>query len=107
MDDLLNTATIGITPPMLRAIAEIDEVKGAWTALGRLAPERMENLRRVAAIESIGSSTRIEGAQLSEREVDRLSSRIDVVSFGSRAGQGVAGYGAAKVSVFGNWEAYP
>ena len=105
MDDLLNTATIGITPPMLRAIAEIDEFKGAWTALGRLAPERMENLRRVAAIESIGSSTRIEGAKLSDREVDRLLSRIDVTSFASRDEQEVAGYAAAMETVFAHYAA--
>ena len=105
MDDLLNTATIGITPPMLRAIAEIDEFKGAWTALGRLAPERMENLRRVAAIESIGSSTRIEGAKFSDREVDRLLSRIDVTSFASRDEQEVAGYAAAMETVFAHYAA--
>ena len=105
MDDLLNSATIGITPPMLRAIAEIDEFKGAWTALGRLAPERMENLRRVAAIESIGSSTRIEGAKFSDREVDRLLSRIDVDSFANRDEQEVAGYAAAMETVFAHYAA--
>ena len=54
-----------ISPAMLKAIAEIDEFKGAWTALGLLAPERLNKLRRVATIESIGSSTRIEGARKS------------------------------------------
>ena len=55
----LNTETIQITPEVLRLIAEIDEFKGAWRALGTLAPERLSALRRVATIESIGSSTRI------------------------------------------------
>ena len=58
----LNTDTILITPEILRLIAEIDEFKGAWRALGTLAPERLLALRRVATIESIGSSTRIEGS---------------------------------------------
>ena len=105
MDDLLKTATLNITPAMLRAIAEIDEFKGAWTALGRLAPERMENLRRVAAIESIGSSTRIEGARLSDREVDGLLSRIDITTFANCDEQEVAGYAAAMETVFEHYDA--
>ena len=105
MDDLLKTGTITITPAMLRTIAEVDEFKGAWTALGRLAPERLENLRRVAAIESIGSSTRIEGAKLSDREVDQLLSKIDIATFASRDEQEVAGYAATMETVFAHYDA--
>jgi hypothetical protein len=60
---------------LLGVIAEIDEFKGAWRALGTLAPERLSALRRVATIESIGSSTRIEGSKLSDREVELDLSR--------------------------------
>jgi Fic family protein len=105
MDDLLKTETISITTAMLRTIAEIDEFKGAWTAFGRLAPERLGNLRRVATIESIGSSTRIEGAKLSDREVDQLLSKIDVTAFASRDEQEVAGYAAAMETVFAHYDA--
>jgi hypothetical protein len=52
-----------ITPEILRLIAEIDEFKGTWRTLTTLAPERLAVLKRVATIESIGSSTRIEGAK--------------------------------------------
>ena len=69
---MLKTDTIQITPELLALISEIDEFKGAWRALGTLAPKRLNALRRVAAIESIGSSTRIEGSKLSDREVERL-----------------------------------
>lgn len=100
MGDLLKTHTISISPAMLRTVAEIDEFKGAWTAFGRLAPDRLANLRRVATIESIGSSTRIEGAKLSDREVDQLLSRIDVTAFENRDEQEVAGYAAAMETVF-------
>ncbi len=104
MDDLLKTGSITITPAMLKTIAEIDEFKGAWTALGRLAPERLDNLRRVATIESIGSSTRIEGAKLSDREVDQLLSNIDITAFASRDEQEVAGYAAVMETVFASFD---
>jgi Fic family protein len=69
---MLNTDTIQITPELLMFVSEIDELKGAWRALGTIAPERLNALRRVATIESIGSSTRIEGSKLTDREVERL-----------------------------------
>ncbi len=62
----LNIDSIQITPELLVLIAEIDEFKGAWRALGTLAPERLNALRRVATIESISSSTRIEGRKNSK-----------------------------------------
>ena len=60
---VLNTETIQITPELLARLSETDEFKGAWRALGTLAPERLQALRHVATIESIGASTRIEGQQ--------------------------------------------
>ena len=66
---MLQIQSLEITPEVLILIARIDEFKGAWRALGTLAPERLRALRRVATIESIGSSTRIEGSKLSDREV--------------------------------------
>jgi hypothetical protein len=46
----LNTDTLNITREILSLIAELDEFKGAWRALGTLAPERLSALRRVATI---------------------------------------------------------
>jgi hypothetical protein len=69
MDGGIHTDSLTITPKILRQIAEIDEFKGAWAAIGRISPERLAALRQVATIESIGSSTRIEGAKLSNQEV--------------------------------------
>ena len=68
---MIRAGTLQITPEILNLIAGLDEFKGAWQALGTLAPERLSALRRVATIESIGSSTRIEGSKLSGREVDQ------------------------------------
>jgi Fic family protein len=100
----LNTETIRITPEILALIAEIDEFKGAWRALGQLAPDRLSALRRVATIESIGSSTRIEGSKLSDRDVERLLAKLESKSFATRDEQEVAGYAEAMELVFRAWE---
>ena len=99
----LNTDTLQITPEILALIAEIDEFKGAWRALGTLAPERLSGLRRVATIESIGSSTRIEGSKLSDREIERLLANLTIKSFATRDEQEVAGYAEVMEFVFGAW----
>jgi Fic family protein len=97
--------SLQITPEILALIAEIDEFKGAWRALGVLAPERLSALRRVATIESIGSSTRIEGSKLSDVEVERLLSNLEIGSFASRDEREVAGYAQVMETLFAHFEA--
>lgn len=92
-----------ITSGMLGQIARIDEFKGAWQALGRLAPDRLSALRRVATVESIGSSTRIEGARLTNSQVESLLRGLQVHSFRSRDEQEVAGYAEVMELIFSSW----
>jgi Fic family protein len=101
---MINTTTVNITPDLLLLIAEIDEFKGAWRALGTLAPERLSALRRVATIESIGSSTRIEGSRLSDRDVERLLANLEIKTFDTRDEQEVAGYAEVMETVFAAWQ---
>ena len=101
---MIRADTIQITPEILGLIAKIDEFKGAWLALGRLAPDRLSALRRVATIESIGSSTRIEGGKLSDREVERLLTNLQIKTFTTRDEQEVAGYAEVLDLVFSSWQ---
>lgn len=105
MADLINIRTLTIEAEMLNIISELDEFKGAWRALGTLAPERLSALRQVATIESIGSSTRIEGSKLSDRDVERLLSNLEVKAFTSRDEQEVAGYAYVMEALFSSWQA--
>ena len=89
---MLRTENIQITADLLELLSEIDEFKGAWRALGTIAPDRLNALRRVATIESIGSSTRIEGSKLSDRDVEQVLARLEIKKFATRDEQEVAGY---------------
>lgn len=104
---MFRTDALQITPEVLGLIARIDEFKGAWRALGTLAPDRLSALRRVATIESIGSSTRIEGSKLTDREVERLLSNLAIQKFETRDEQEVAGYAELMDLVFRAWEDTP
>ncbi len=100
---MIRSQAVQITPEILSLIAGIDEFKGAWRSLGSLAPDRLSALLRVATIESIGSSTRIEGSRLSDREVERLLSNLQITSFATRDEQEVAGYAEVMELIFSSW----
>ena len=104
---MIQSDTIQITQEILRLIAGIDEFKGAWRTLGTLAPDRLSALRRVATIESIGSSTRIEGSKLSDRQVEQLLSHLEIKSFVTRDEQEVAGYAELMDLIFSSWQGIP
>lgn len=104
---MLRTDSIVITPELSVLLSEVDEFKGAWRLLGTLAPERLSALKRVATIESIGSSTRIEGSHLSDREVEHLLARLEIKSFASRDEEEVAGYAEVMETVFHAWADMP
>jgi len=104
---MINTDSIQITPELLAMVAEIDEFKGAWRALGTLAPERLRALRHVATIESIGSSTRIEGSKLTDREVEQILGKLEIKKFSNRDEQEIAGYADLMETIFNSWQDIP
>lgn len=103
----MKVESLKITPEILALITEVDEFKGAWRALGQLAPEQLTSLKRVATIESIGSSTRIEGSRLTDREVEVLLSNLQIQHFTSRDEEEVAGYAQVMNLIFQNYEEIP
>ncbi len=45
------SSSLMITSDILNLISEIDEFKGAWQQFGRLTPDRLSALKKVATIE--------------------------------------------------------
>ena len=89
---------------IVKLIAEVDEFKGFWKGMQRLSSENLSTLRVLATIESVGSSTRIEGARLSDPEVSALLEGLDMRSFRSRDEQEVAGYAKAIQLIHDSYE---
>ena len=101
---MIKELKISLGQDLVKLIAEIDEFKGKWEALKTLSPERLSALRKVATIESIGSSTRIEGAKLTDAQVETLLSNLKLTSFKNRDEQEVAGYAETMDVVFQAYE---
>ena len=103
---MISLKDIHITSEMLGIIANIDEFKGAWNAFAK-RPEKMIALKKVATIESIGSSNRIEGNKLTDTQVETILSNIKKQSFTTRDEQEVAGYADLMENIFDNYEVIP
>lgn len=103
----LNEKSFVFDTEIVSLLMEIEEFKGGWKAYGNLAPERLTELQRIATIESIGSSTRIEGAKLSDVEVSRIMAGLSSQSFATRDEQEVAGYALLMNEIYESWEEMP
>ena len=57
---------------LVRLIGELDHFRGTWRKMQEIRAERLVQLRQVTTIESTGSSTRIEGVELTDAEVARV-----------------------------------
>ena len=84
-----------LTWSISHALEDIAEFRGRWERLQQLEPERLDRLRHDAVIESVASSTRIEGAEVTDEEVAAILEGLSLDSFRSRDEQEVRGYSEA------------
>lgn len=96
-----------LTKEITSLIGELDEFKGRWATTQALTPDRLAALRQVATIESVGSSTRIEGVKLSNSEIEALLRGVKTYSFKSRDEQEVAGYAESMEMIFASFNDIP
>ena len=85
-------------------IAQIDELKGRWSASAQLHPQILGRLKRSVLVTSTGASTRIEGAQLSDKDIERMLRGRSIQHFSDRDKQEVQGYYELLTNVFEAWQ---
>ena len=85
-------------------ITKIDELKGEWKMGTNLSPQMLGRLKKSIIVTSTGASTRIEGAILSDEEVERLLGGLTVKKLKTRDEQEVAGYAELLASVFDSYK---
>ncbi len=93
-----------LSPEIFLKIAQIDELKGQWIGGANLNPQLLGRLKRSVLITSTGASTRIEGAKLSDEDVEDLMKGLAMQKFADRDKQEVRGYFELLQTVFESWE---
>lgn len=96
-----------LTQDILKKVAEIDEFKGEWMKLKLLHSHILPQLERVALLQSTASSTRIEGSEMSDKDVEDFLQGLNIQKFSERDTQEVQGYKELLETVFANYETIP
>ncbi len=98
-DKRLNT----IPPHIINLIAQVDAQKGQWLGSIRLGPQILGRLKRSVLVTSTGASTRIEGAHLSDQDIEKMMRGLRIQRFPDRDKQEVQGYYELLQNVFDAW----
>ncbi|MBF0254351.1 MAG: nucleotide exchange factor GrpE [Candidatus Omnitrophica bacterium] len=88
-------------------ITQIEELKGRWISGAKLNPQVLGRLKKSVLVTSTGASTRIEGARLSDEDVEKLMRGLSVQKFADRDKQEAQGYYELLKNVFEFWQAIP
>ena len=102
--DKLNRRLQNIPAEIWKDIAAIDELKGRWAASANLHPQVLTRLKRSVLITSTGASTRIEGARLTDNDIEKLMRGISIEKFKDRDVQEVKGYFELLQNVLDSWQ---
>ncbi len=88
-------------------LSVIDTFKGSWKILEQTKSGYLKELRKIATIESIGSSTRIEGSTLTDVEIEKLLKTVKISKLETRDKQEVIGYYEALEIILENYNDIP
>ncbi|MDD5721013.1 MAG: Fic family protein [Candidatus Pacebacteria bacterium] len=88
-------------------INQIDELKGRWIGGAEINPQALGRLKRSVLITSAGASTRIEGAKLSDEDVEKMMRGLSMQKFADRDKQEVQGYYELLNNVFNSYNKIP
>jgi len=94
-------------PHIVALLAEIDGIRGEFKSGLRMTPQAITNLRKSTLITSAGSSTRIEGAKLTDEEVEKVMQGLAISKFADRDSQEVQGYLEVLQNVFDSYQTLP
>lgn len=92
------------TQKIINKIGFIDLFKGKWTSIENLESKYLRELKRIATIQSIGSSTRIEGVTLTNEEIETLLNNLKINNLQNREEQEVIGYYEALEIILDNYQ---
>lgn len=91
-------------PHIVAIIAAIDEIKGQFRAGLKMTPQAITSLRKSVLVTSAGASTRIEGAKLTDKEVEKVMQSLTISKYADRDSQEVQGYLETLQNVFDSFD---
>lgn len=81
-----------VNQQIIKNVSFIESFRGKWNLAEQKGNNYLKELRRIATIESIDSSTKIEGVQLTDNEIKELLENMEITKLVTRDQQEVVGY---------------
>lgn len=110
MDEIFNKfdhRIKNLDPHIVAILAEIEGIRGEFKSGLRMTPQAITNLKKSTLITSAGASTRIEGAKLTDEEVEKVMRGLAVSKFADRDSQEVQGYLETLQNIFDSYQDLP
>jgi len=92
---------------ILELIDKIDLLKSKWVNGAKLDQQTLGNLKKSILITSTGASTRIEGSELSDEDVERLMRGLSMQKFKDRDKHEARGYFDLLTNIFESYKSIP
>jgi Fic family protein len=86
-----------------KLLSEIDTFKGSWQEIEHKESRYLKELRQMATVASVGSSTRIEGVKMTDAEIEKLLKSVKINKLEKRDEQEVVGYYEALQIILENY----
>lgn len=104
LEDKFAKRFVNLPSGIWEKIAKIEGLKGQWISGAQLHPQILSRLKRSVLITSTGSSTRIEGARLSDEDIEKMMRGIAIQKLTDRDKQEAEGYYELLNNVFDSWK---
>ncbi len=88
-------------------VDEIDLLKSKWVSGAKIGHHSLSKLKKSVLVTSTGASTRIEGSELSDEDVEKLIRGLSMQKFKNRDKQEVQGYYEILTNVFDSYKSIP
>lgn len=88
----IHTFNLELSEALINLLSKIDRFGGSWDAIEKRERNTLKQLKAIATVSSIGASTRIEGSNMTDKEVEVLIGKLKRSKLEERDQQEVAGY---------------
>jgi len=92
MENSVHKFKIDLDWKLIGQISQIDRFDASWSSIEKKEGQSLKQLKSIATVKSVGASTRIEGSNMSDEEVEVLLKEIDITKLSDRDSQEVVGY---------------
>lgn len=92
MTNKVHAVNVTIDWKLLELMSKLYSFDGAWEFLEQQKSSDLQQLREIATIRSVGASTRIEGAKMTNQEITLFLDKIDITEVKDRDQAEVLGY---------------